>query len=114
MINKMNPLMCNISYVSYLANKINGKDTISLKPNNGGKQFSIRIDDFLSMQIDEISKLSGWSKTDIISAFIRRGLYEFYDLLSEDKTKEILINLPLPTHGILLEKESLGKTSNEV
>ena len=51
-MNKYNPYAFKISYIKYLRDKIENKDFVKImKPQSGGKQFSIRMDDWINMQM---------------------------------------------------------------
>ena len=68
-----------ISYIECLQNKILDNDDYKFKPETGGKKlFSIRLNEKVEMQVEKISELSGWTRTEVINAFIHDGLTELH------------------------------------
>ena len=83
-----NPMSGAPAYLVCLIENIEGRS--KLRPKTGGPQHSIRIDPIVWQQISAISNLSDWSKSEIVTALIERGLYDFYKVAGKEMTQEVM------------------------
>ncbi len=105
---KMNPFANEPSYVSALRNALEGRQNQYVDPprSGGKKQTSIRLDDNVSLHIEEISKITGWNYNQIISSFIRNGLFNLYEFTQEDIVNKIIVKLKIDLEGIALANQA--------
>lgn len=72
-------------------------------PVTGGNQISVRLGEALLTHLDIIGKASGWTRVQVLTALIERGLFDLYDLLSDEVGESIMDSLTnelVPTmHG---------------
>ena len=76
---KANP-MSGPSYITALQNAVEQRKTsYCTPPRTGGKQMSVRLDDFLLDHVEAIAELSGWNRSEVLYAIAHQGLYDFYN-----------------------------------
>jgi hypothetical protein len=59
-------------------------------PPTGGAQISVRLGESLLAQLDVIGRRTGWTRVQVLTALIERGLFGLYDLLSDAAGEAIL------------------------
>ena len=82
--------MTNLDYVTCLINQIQNNGGLQFRPNESGKQFSIRLNSLVDYKINNIVEMSGWTKTDVISALLSCGLSQFEKQLGVEQNKKLL------------------------
>ena len=102
-INRLNPFSFAPAYVGALSDKIQNKPN-AFRPRAGGRQFSVRIDLLMEEHIKALEKLSGWNKSEIIYAFLQRGIFDLYETVEPETTQKIINNIAIPLYGY--EKET--------
>lgn len=60
-------------------------------PPTGGAQISVRLADHLMTHLDILGQRSGWTRIQVLTALLERGLFDLYDQLS-DETGEALMD----------------------
>jgi hypothetical protein len=75
----INP-MSGPSYITALQNAVEKNRTAyCTPPRTGGKQMSVRLDDFLLNHVEAIAELSGWNRSEVLYAIAHQGLYDLYN-----------------------------------
>jgi hypothetical protein len=75
----INP-MSGLSHITALQNAVEQKKTAyCTPPRTGGKQMSVRLDDFLLNHIEAIAELSGWNRSEVLYAIAYQGVYDLYN-----------------------------------
>lgn len=62
-------------------------------PSTGGEQVSVRLNDTLVTHLELLSKAAGWTRVQVMTALIERGLFDLYDLLSNEAGEAVMQNL---------------------
>ena len=91
-----NPYGGSVSYLNCLVGKIKGVQGSRLRPHTGGAQHSIRINSFTWDQIGAISDMSGWSRSEVVTAMIERGMYDFHKIGGKKISAEVLGKIKAP------------------
>lgn len=60
-------------------------------PPTGGAQISTRLSEPLLTHLDVVGKAAGWTRVQVLTALIERGLFDLYEILS-DETGEAIMN----------------------
>jgi hypothetical protein len=72
--------MSGPSYITALRNAVEQNRTAYCSPpRTGGKQMSVRLDDFLLNHVEAIAELSGWNRSEVLYAIAHQGLYNLYN-----------------------------------
>jgi hypothetical protein len=72
--------MSGPSYITALQNAVvQNRTAYCSPPRTGGKQISVRLDDFLLNHVEAIAKLSGWNRSEVLYAIAHQGLYDLYN-----------------------------------
>jgi len=75
----VNP-MSGPSYITALQNAVDQNRTAYCSPpRTGGKQMSVRLDDFLLNHVEAIAELSGWNRSEVLYAIAHQGLFDLYN-----------------------------------
>src|SRR5580658_6755540 len=75
----VNP-MAGPSYITALQNAVEQNRTAyCTPPRTGGKQMSVRLDEFLLNHVEAIAELSGWNRSEVLYAIAHQGLYDLYN-----------------------------------
>ena len=75
----VNP-MSGPSYITALQNAVEQNRTAyCTPPRTGGKQMSVRLDDFLLNHVEAIAELSGWNRSEVLYTIAHQGLYDLYN-----------------------------------
>lgn len=78
-------------FVEILKHAIQGQDSGFVKPPlTGGTQISIRFREDRLFLFDELSRRSGWNRTQVIDALIEKGLLILFGSLDADVSKKII------------------------
>jgi hypothetical protein len=76
---KVNP-MAGPDYIRALTNAVEENRTAyCTPPRTGGRQMSVRLDDFLTNHVEAIAELSGWNRSEVLYAIAHQGLYDLYE-----------------------------------
>jgi len=59
-------------------------------PVTGGAQISVRLSETLLVHLDMIGRKSGWTRVQVLTAMIERGLFDLYQILSDEVGHEII------------------------
>lgn len=62
-------------------------------PATGGDQISVRLGESLLAHLDILGKAADWTRVQILTALIERGLFDLYDLLSDEVGESIMESL---------------------
>jgi len=76
-------------------------------PSTGGDQISIRLSESLLAQLDVIAKRAEWTRAQVLTALIERGLFDLYHRLSDDVGElimEQLTHILVPTMRTYISK----------
>ena len=73
----------------------------NIKPHNGGKQISLRIDPLTVLKVDEIANRIGWSRSDVMVVLLCKGLHFMYEHLN----REVLESLARSLYEAVGEKK---------
>jgi hypothetical protein len=72
--------MSGPAYITALNNAVEQNRTAyCTPPRTGGKQMSVRLDDFLLNHVEAIAELSGWNRSEVLYAIAHQGLYDLYN-----------------------------------
>jgi hypothetical protein len=75
---RINP-MSGPSYITALQNAVDQRRTAyCTPPRTGGKQMSVRLDDFLLNHVEAVAELSGWNRSEVLYAIAHQGLLDLY------------------------------------
>jgi hypothetical protein len=78
MAERINP-MAGPAYIEALRNALEQRSTaICAPPRTGGKQVSIRLDDFLLDHIEALAELSNWNRSEVLYTVAHQGLLALY------------------------------------
>lgn len=81
-------------------------------PATGGDQISMRLSESLLAHLDVLGKASGWTRVQVLTALIERGLFDLYEVLDDDIGESIMENLAnelVPTMGTYTYRSELQK-----
>lgn len=88
---KHNPMAGGPAYVEILKRAIQKEDSGFVKPpSTGGTQISLRFSEHRLFLFEELSRRSGWTRTQVIEALIDHGLLALFTLLDENVSDEII------------------------
>lgn len=74
----INP-MAGPSYITALRNAVEqNRAAYCTPPRTGGKQMSVRLDDFLLNHVEAISELTEWNRSEVLYAIAHYGLFTLY------------------------------------
>jgi hypothetical protein len=86
-----NPLAGGPSHIDALANKLMSvSGAYANPPPSGGEQFSVRLGENLIAHLDAIAKLADWTRSQVMTAAMNRGLFELYERLSPEVLDTIM------------------------
>lgn len=72
--------MAGPSYITALRNAVEqNRAAYCTPPRTGGKQMSVRLDDFLLNHVEAISELASWNRSEVLYAIAHYGLFELYE-----------------------------------
>jgi hypothetical protein len=73
--------MTGPSYITALRNAVEqNRTSYCTPPRTGGRQMSVRLDDFLLNHVEAIAELSGWNRSEVLYAIAHQGLFDFYNI----------------------------------
>jgi hypothetical protein len=73
--------MAGIHYVAALQNAVEqNRSAYRTPPRTGGKQISVRLDDFLLDHVEAVAELSGWNRSEVLCAIACQGLFDLYEM----------------------------------
>lgn len=83
--------MFNEKSASFLTmvKKLEKADCENIKPHTGGKQLSFRLDDLTIIKLDEIANRVGWTRSDVMTVLLCKGLHFMYERLDRDTLKSL-------------------------
>ncbi len=58
--------------------------TYTRPPPTGGEQLSVRLSERLTKHLEVLAEASGWTRVQVLTALLERGMFDLYDLLSDD------------------------------
>jgi hypothetical protein len=68
------------SYITALRNAVEqNRAAYCTPPRTGGKQMSVRLDDFLLNHVEAIAELAGWNRSEVLYAIAHFGLGALYE-----------------------------------
>jgi hypothetical protein len=59
-------------------------------PPTGGEQISVRLSERLTKHLEVLSEESGWTRVQVLTALLERGMFDLYDLLSDDTGERLM------------------------
>ena len=98
-----NPMSGGPDHLLVLANAIDRDrrpEAYARPPSTGGDQISVRFSEKLLAHLDVLGNASGWTRVQVLTALVERGLFEIYELLRNetgDAIMEQLANEIAPT-----------------
>lgn len=72
-----------------MVKRLEGVESENIRPHNGGKQFCMRIDPLTIIKIDEIAERVGWSRSDVMTVLLCKGLHFMYERLDRAALKNL-------------------------
>jgi len=107
-MSKFNPFAGGPAYVVALKNALEGQTNNFCEPPRAGgkKQTSIRLDDHISLQIDAISKATGWNQNQILSTFVQHGLFNLYQITDDAVVKKLILDINLNLENMNFANEA--------
>jgi hypothetical protein len=73
--------MAGPSYTTALRNAVEQNRTAyCTPPRTGGKQMSVRLDDFLLNHVEAIADLAEWNRSEVLYAIAHCGLFQLYEV----------------------------------
>jgi predicted DNA-binding protein len=101
-MSNFNPMAGGPAHIIALRNALEERSEFKEPPRTGGKQQSIRLDDALIQQVEVISKLTGWNRSEIFSTLIQRGLFDLYEFSDDAVVKKIIDELSVSIEQMAL------------
>ena len=98
-----NPMSGGPHHLVALANAIERDrrpEAYARPPSTGGDQISVRLSETLLAHLDALGNASDWTRVQVLTALVERGLFEIYELLNNetgDAIMERLANEIAPT-----------------
>jgi hypothetical protein len=77
-------------------------------PPTGGNQISVRLGEALLAHLDAIGRASGWTRVQVLTALIDRGLFDLYDALSDETGESIMESLARELVPIMQDESLLA------
>ncbi len=75
----INP-MAGPSYITALRNAVEqNRATYCTPPRTGGKQMSVRLDEFLLNHVEAVAELAKWNRSQVLYAIAHYGLFALYE-----------------------------------
>ena len=62
-------------------------------PSTGGEQISVRLSETLLAHFDVLGKAAGWTRVQVLTALVERGLFDLYEVLSDETGESIMESL---------------------
>lgn len=83
--------MFNEKSASFLTmvKKLEKADCENIRPHTGGKQICFRLDDLTIIKLDEIANRVGWSRSDVMTVLLCKGLHFMYERLDRETLKDL-------------------------
>lgn len=66
--------------------------TYTRPPPTGGEQISVRLSERLTKHLEVLSGASSWTRVQVLTALLERGMFDLYDLLSDDTGARLMEN----------------------
>lgn len=87
--------MFNEKSIAFLTmfKKLENVQCEDIKPHNGGKQISLRVDPLTVLKIDEIANRIGWSRSDVMVVLLCKGLHFMYERLNREVLESLADSL---------------------
>jgi hypothetical protein len=88
--------MSGPAHIVALANALDRErrpDAYARPPPTGGDQISVRLGTALLAHLDVIGQASGWTRVQVLTALIDRGLFDLYANLSDETGEAIMEKL---------------------
>lgn len=72
--------MAGPSYITALRNAVEqNRAAYCTPPRTGGKQMSVRLDDFLLNHVEAVAELASWNRSEVLYAIAHYGLFALYE-----------------------------------
>lgn len=85
----LNP-MAGPSYITALRNAVEqNRAAYCTPPRTGGKQMSVRLDNFLLNHVEAIAELAGWNRSEVLYAIAHHGLFSLYEAAPQIAEKSV-------------------------
>jgi len=82
--------MAGPSYITALRNAVQqNRAAYCSPPRTGGKQVSVRLDDFLLNHVEAISELAEWNRSEVLYAIAHYGLFLLYESAPQTAEKAV-------------------------
>lgn len=76
---RTNP-MAGPSYITALRNAVEqNRAAYCTPPRTGGKQISVRLDDFLLNHVEALAELASWNRSEVLYAMAHHGIFALYE-----------------------------------
>jgi len=99
----LNPMAGGPTYIIALRNALEERQSdFREPPRTGGKQQSIRTDDFLTQHVEVISKMTGWNRSEIFATLVQRGLFDLYEFSEDGVVQKIIDELSVSIEQMAL------------
>lgn len=72
--------MAGPSYITALRNAVEqNRAAYCTPPRTGGKQMSVRLDDFLLNHVEAVAELASWNRSEVLYAIAHYGFFALYE-----------------------------------
>lgn len=72
--------MAGPSYITALRNAVEqNRAAYCTPPRTGGKQMSVRLDDFLLNHVETLAELASWNRSEVLYAIAHYGIFALYE-----------------------------------
>ena len=84
--------MAGPSYITALRNAVEqNRATYCTPPRTGGKQISVRLDDFLLNHVEVLAELASWNRSEVLYAIAHYGIFALYENAPDIAEKAVAI-----------------------
>ena len=86
---RTNP-MAGPAYIMALCNAVEqNRAAYCTPPRTGGKQMSVRLDDFLLNHVEALAELASWNRSEVLYAIAHHGIFALYEAAPEIAEKAV-------------------------
>jgi len=107
--------MAGPAHIDALANKLMGRaDAYTKPPPSGGDQFSVRFGENLKAHLDAIVRQSGWTRSQVMTAVMNRGLFDLYERVTENVMEAIMEDVAKEVVPMMHSDTNLTKEAKRI
>ncbi len=80
-------------------------------PPTGGEQISVRLPERLTLHLAMLAEASGWTRVQVLTALLERGMFDLYDLLSNEAGDQLMQKFVEQLPPVMHSESSLLQTA---